>query len=264
MPEPLFDLQTSIRVRALFVGQRINLKAFEGMPRVASNPLVIKAGAAGYAALHKYGAVVLFNLAPVEEVAFVSDLGSLITDAFEKPESEDTDVLIDPDKPDQMEEKYIRLKDCNVEHLQIISDVLAKSVVLAYYESQIAKSFDGIEPMAGELQQKGRSGRRSRELLRHIGQALLVQSKMIGRVQIEEKPDLLWDRPDLERFFKQLCDEYEIPERLTILRHKLDLIHQTAETLLGLLQDKRSFHVEWYIVILIVMELLMSIGDKIF
>ena len=261
---PIFDANTHIIVRSIFVGQRINLKAFDGAKVLATNPLVVNAGSEGYAVLFRYGAIVLLNLDPLEEIAFLESLKLLVVDPFEKPESENTEILVDPSQPEQIGEKYIRLKESTVEYIQVLADVLAKSVTLSYYETNIAQIFDRIEPMAAELSSKGRStGRKTREYLSHIGQALLVQSKMIGRVQVEEKPDLLWERPDLERFYLHLESEYELPERLGILKHKLDLIHQTAETMLGLLQDKRTLHLEWYVVILIVFELALSIFDKV-
>jgi uncharacterized Rmd1/YagE family protein len=45
------------------------------------------------------------------------------------------------------------------------------------------------------------------------------------------------------------------------LERKLDLISRTAETLLELMQHKRSLRVEWYIVILIVIEILLTLYE---
>ena len=36
---------------------------------------------------------------------------------------------------------------------------------------------------------------------------------MVGRVAVAEKPELLWDRPDLEGLYIRLEDEFEIKER---------------------------------------------------
>ena len=89
----------------------------------------------------------------------------------------------------------------------------------------------------------------------------MVQHKMVGRVEVTEKPDLLWDRPDLERLYTRLVDEYELPDRHRALDRKLELIARTAETVLDLLQTKRSLRVEWYIVILIVVEILLTLYE---
>jgi len=87
---------------------------------------------------------------------------------------------------------------------------------------------------------------------------------MVGHVEIGDKPEVLWERPDLERLFAKLEDDLEIIERNSALKQKLDLVYKTAETMLGLLQDKRSLHVEWYIVILIVIEIFITLGEKFF
>lgn len=84
---------------------------------------------------------------------------------------------------------------------------------------------------------------------------------MVGRGEVGDKPELLWERPDLERLFLNLEAEYEIRERQLALERKLTLINDTAGTLLDLLQSKRSLRVEWYIVILIVVEIALTLYE---
>src|SRR3569623_1566576 len=108
----------------------------------------------------------------------------------------------------------------------------------------------------------GRTDFRDTKLLRHIGGTLLIQHTTVGRVEVGEKPEILWERPDLERLYVRLEDEYELRERHVALERKLELISRTAETLLNLMQHKRSLRVEWYIVILIMAEIALSLIDK--
>ncbi|MGH6662372.1 MAG: RMD1 family protein, partial [Rhodospirillales bacterium] len=105
----------------------------------------------------------------------------------------------------------------------------------------------------------GHTGREGRALLRQIGDVLLMQHKMVGRVEVAEKPDLLWDHPELERLYARLQDEFELNDRARALDRKLDLISRTAATSLDLLQNRRTLRVEWYIVILIVIELVLLV-----
>jgi uncharacterized Rmd1/YagE family protein len=90
---------------------------------------------------------------------------------------------------------------------------------------------------------------------------LRIQHKMVGRVEVSEKPDLLWERPDLERLYLQLEDEFELSERHTALERKLDLIHATATTALEMVRDRRSLRVEWYITVLIVVEIALTLYE---
>jgi uncharacterized Rmd1/YagE family protein len=143
-----------------------------------------------------------------------------------------------------------------------VAEVLAKNVVLSHYEKSIARVFDRIEPLAAELDRGGRTSRPVRELLRDVGGTLLIQHRMVGRAEIADKPDVLWEHPELEALYARLADEYEIRERHLALERKLELVSRTASTLVDLLQQNRSHRVEWYIVILIVVEIVITLTEK--
>jgi uncharacterized Rmd1/YagE family protein len=64
-------------------------------------------------------------------------------------------------------------------------------------------------------------------MIQLIGSALIVQHRLAERVVVREKPDMLWDRPDLERLYARLAVEYELIERSETLVRKLDLIGET-------------------------------------
>ena len=101
-------------------------------------------------------------------------------------------------------------------------------------------------------------------MLRLIGQTLLVLHRVSGRVAVEEKPDVLWDRPDLERLYARLEDEYELKERAGALKRKLDTIVETARTLTDMIDANRATKLEATIVHLIIAEILLTLGQIIF
>jgi len=254
----------ALSVRSILLGERIDLKGLEATDRLAVNPLVISAGDNQYAALFRYGAVVLFGVNPLQEVTFLDQLTRLVGQPYAKRETEESRLRVDPASEDKVEGGEIVLHALSVESLQVIADALAKSVVLAYYEASLAAAFDAVEPFALGLTRASRATPRDRDLLRYIGDTLLTQHKMVGRVEVGEKPDVLWDRPGLTRLFSRLEDEYELSERRLALERKLDLISRTVETLVDLLQNKRSLRVEWYIVALIVFEIMLTLYQLVF
>lgn len=248
-----------VSVRALLLGERIDLKGLEATQRLASNPLLISAGEGQYAALFRYGAVVLFGVNPLQEVTFVDQLARLVGQPYAKRETEETRLRVDAGTEDRVEGGEIVLHEVTLEAMQVAADVLAKSVVLGFYESSLAGLFDAVEPFALGLKKGGGATPGDRDLLRYIGDTLLTQHKMVGRVEVGEKPDMLWELPGLTRLFSRLEDEYELQERKLAVDRKLDLITRTVETLVNLLQNKRALRVEWYIVILIVIEIFLTL-----
>lgn len=80
MTKPLpFADGDELAARALYIGERIDLRAFEGASKFALAPLTVAAGARGAAVLFRYGVVVLYNVAPIEEAALLTDLAPLVT-----------------------------------------------------------------------------------------------------------------------------------------------------------------------------------------
>jgi uncharacterized Rmd1/YagE family protein len=256
-----FNHTDTLKAQALFLGQEINLQTWENCHRLATLPLMVTTGKHGCAVLLGYGAVVLFGLDSVEKVAFLSQLSPIVSSSFTEPETEEVEIHLSTTEGERVKDGKIFLQEFSIERLQIVADLLAKSVVLSHYETSLATVFDQIEPFAASLQRENRSRRQSRELLRQLGTTLLVQHKIVGRVEIIDKPEVLWESPQLEHLYQRLEDEYEIRERHHALERKLELISQTAQTVLEFMQHSSSLRVEWYVVILIVVEILLSLYD---
>lgn len=263
MADELFAGQRRLRARAWFLGDRIDLRALEGGKLLSPVPLTVSAGAHGCATLFRYGAVVLFEVEPDEEERFLAELAPRIGGRFASPQTEETDIVVDPDETDGIDaDGTIRLQSCELPRLSIVAHALAKSAVLAHFEERVAAVFERIEPQAEELRRRGRTLARGTELLREIGDVLLVQTRTVARVEISEKPELTWDRAELDRLYVRLSTEYELRPRDLALTRKLELITEATGTLLDLLRNRSSLRVEWYIVALIVFEILLTLYDR--
>lgn len=249
----------AVAVRAINLGERLHLRGLYETP-LEYQPLVQPVGEHGLAMLFRYGVVVLFSVSEAEQKAYLKDLKERIEKPYRRHETEDTHVTISA-PAEGVSAEGISLAALTLPRLQVVATVLARSVSLAWFEGAIAASFDSVEPLARQLDQPRMSGRALKELLRHIGGTLLVQQKMIGRVEIADKPDILWEQPELERLYTRLEDEYELAERLATLERKLELIERTAETTLDLVQARRTLRVEWYIVGLIVFEVILTLYE---
>src|SRR5262245_6963502 len=140
----------------------------------------------------------------------------------------------------------------------VIADALAKSVVLARDEREVSAVVERVEPFARQLAENGRTPGGRRTILKHIGNALLVQHRVSGRVAVAEKPDAVWERPDLERLYARLQDEYELKERADALSRKLAVISDTAEVLTDVSDTTRSLRLELIIVLLILSEIVIT------
>ena len=246
-------------VRALLLAERLDTRPLERDTTLAAAPLTLAVEGNGVAVVFRYGVVVLFDCPEAAGQRFLATLDPLLVEKFALPEREDLQVLVRQDT-DQLIDAMgnIVLRDGTVERLQLVADILAKNLVLSHYETRTAAIFDRIEPLAATLRHKGRAGVGGKVLLQHIGNVLLAQQKMVGRVETGEKPELVWEHPELDRLYMRLAEEYELRERSRAIDRKFEIVSRTVETLLSLEQTRSSLRVEWYILALIVAELAVA------
>ncbi len=200
--------------RALLLGERIDTTGLERTDLVSTAPLAFHTGQAGFVVLYKFGVAVLFGLSPLEEDDVLSQVGARVAGAVSRRDDETLMLeLLAEGEEKPLANGHLSVKDATGPRLLVIADALAKSVALARDERRVNAVFDTIEPFAATLASTGRPPWKRRAMLELIGQTLLVQHRVSGRVAVEDKPDVLWDRPDLERLYARLEDEYELAER---------------------------------------------------
>jgi uncharacterized Rmd1/YagE family protein len=251
---------TRITARAFFVADRINTAGLERGDVLSTAPLAFRVGDNGVAVLFRYGVVVLIGINALEEDEFLRGLEHRMTGAFPRREEEIASIELASEKDDQIPPGGpICLQSLSPERLILIAEALAKSVVLARHEREVSAVFDKTEPFARELADSGRMHGGRRAILQQIGNALSVQHRVTGPVAVSEKPDILWDKPQLERLYARLADEYELKERAEALNRKLAVVAETAQALTDIIDTSRSLRLEIIIVLLILFEVLITI-----
>jgi uncharacterized Rmd1/YagE family protein len=266
---PLPSIETPaprrVTIRALLLGERIDAAGLERPDMISSTPLAFLSGAAGYVAIYRFGVAVTAGLSPLEEEDVLSRLDVRVVGKRARVDDETAILDIAFDHEDRIPPGGpIELMDLSAARFLVVADALAKTVSLARDEREVARVFDRIEPFAANLAAKGRPPWDRRSMLRLIGQALLLQQRVSGRIAVDEKPDILWDRPDLERLYARLGDEYELPERADALQNKIDVVVEASRILTDVLDTDRATRLEATIVILIVMEILVTLYQMFF
>jgi uncharacterized Rmd1/YagE family protein len=249
-----------LNAHALQLADRINTAGFEGNV-LSATPLAVRVGETGMAVVFRYGVVVFIGLSAPEESAFLDRLKPRLFGLISPHEEETAKIQVAREAEEIPVGGPVLVREFSLERLLIVADALAKSVVLGRGEREVAGVFDTIEPFARELAGFGRTSKSRTAMLKLLGEALLVQHRVSGRVAVGEKPDVLWDRPDLERLYARLEDEYELSERVDTLNRKLAVIAETATTLADIIDTKRSLRLEIIVVVLIAFEIVVAFYD---
>ncbi len=267
VPEELatyFASLGSCEANAVLIGTQIDLRALTNVPLGRSDSVMTKLSHNGIALIYRYGAIMFFNATVSETAQLIALCQPFTTNLFTKPETERFSVQIVPSHNEGIKEGKVFIQKVTKQRLEIIGNALSKSVTLDYQENSISSLFIKVEPIAKRLSEKGKLGHTAKELLQHIGATLLVSQEMIGKIEVAEKPTLLWEQPHLEPLYQQMFDDLELKERQEIINQKINLIAKTAETSLGVLEHSHSNRLEWYIIILIAIEIVLQLYELFF
>ena len=146
------------RVQAILLGDRIDTSGLEHADVLSTAPLAFRAGHDELVAVFRYGVVVLFGLSVMEEDEILRGLRRRVAGPIQPVEYETATLEVVTDKDEQiLPGGPIQLKAITPEHMLVIADALAKSVVLARDEREVSSVVEVIEPFARQLAEKGRA-----------------------------------------------------------------------------------------------------------
>ena len=254
-------MPTALTARALLLGERLDHRGLprDGAPLFDPVPLATPDGLTAFA--FRWGAVVLIGASPEQEAAIIEMLRPRLTNALAKPIEEVATILPGAEQDGVDADGVVRLRDLTPARLAVVADALAKSAALAHQEILLTQALDRLEPIVTTLRTEGRLSASSRALQRQIGHALAARSRTTARVEAEDKPELLWDHPELERLHARLADEYELKERSAALDRKLSLIGDTTEGVLTLIHGRRAMGLEVAVVVLVGIEVVFTLWE---
>ncbi len=246
-------------VHARHLGTRIDTRGLAG-------DIVLRelAAAAGLTFAFRYGVAVTFCTAAERIPALDMALLAHVQEPAEQQEIETASVLItDGGKERVDDDGVIQLGEDDEPRLLLVATVLAHSVMLSRDEMLVSEVFDSSVPLVADLQINGKARLSIPSVMRMVGQVLAARHRVMGTAQAGERPDLLWDHPDLDRLYTRLEAEYELGERAEVLERKFGALGDFTDVLLEIAQDKRAVRLEVAVIVLIAFEVLLSVGKAV-
>lgn len=247
-------------VEVFYLGESIDLKKVQENLKQYSflnrdHPLVIRLLDSQLAVLTKFGTVAFWNVGGKLKKQFLQELAPQVRSIKEfYPHTETTKVIIGGEV-ERVTFTKVYITNFDVEKIRIISYVLSQSVALERYEKEIEESVQELGVVIENLKSKGRALLRERELLKRIGKVLSVKQVAVAHLSLFDKPDEVWESPELETLYNQMHREYEMGDRFDILDEKINFLSDNAKLLLDFAAEKRNAFLEMVIIALIIIEL---------
>lgn len=252
------------KIKALEVSQAINCRsALLGLgkhyPVIWSDPpmLALSQKRGQYLLLTRYGVIALTNTSPQLEKRALS----LIQPFFKKPfeniaNYDEIKVIVDSAQKIRVLFDKVILPLVDEKFLLIISMLLCQSVGLESYEKRVDPLLDKLSAEIIRLS-KQRMFFKTSFLAKSANQTMLLQQELVTNLGVLDKPELAWERADLELLYHQLADNFELPERTEVLSEKLNLLQNNIKNAFDIISTNRMAGLEFTIVVLIILEIIL-------
>ena len=244
----------------IYIGESIDLKRVqEGVKQYSylnrEDPLVIKLLRDQYAVLTKFGTVTFWNVPVHLRKQFLGEVQPYVKSKKEHyPYDEDTKILIGGGVEKVTFEK-VYSAHLNVEKIKIISYVLSQSVALERYEDDIERNLSDFEMVVDNLKTKGKALFSEKKLLKQIGKVFSVKQTTVVHLALFDKPESIWESPDLETLYNRMSSEYDLKVRFDVLDKKIEYLSDVSKMMMGFLAEKRNAFLETIIIVLIIFEI---------
>lgn len=253
-------------LEAIYLGDSIDFKKFQEKIKkypylTRELPLILKFAVGEYIVVTKFGVVVFWNVKEKEKKWFIDEISQFVENFSEKWRFSDSLKVFVSEELEKVKFGKIFLTKLDKEKVQIISFVLAQSVALEKYETEIEQRLREIEKVIEALKTKRWSQFKEKEILAQIGEILAVKQKAISHLSLFDKPGTTWEREDIEKIYHQLALELELEDRFDVLNEKIKFLSDHHKILLDFVSAQRGNFLELVIVILILIELFIFFGE---
>jgi uncharacterized Rmd1/YagE family protein len=207
-----------------------------------------------------FGAVVTHDVAPAFREPIFERLSRVLPKLTTKVIREEYSVLEDPDAQTGVFDGMLRVDRLTQARAGIVALTVAQSAAMEYYEQIVDQLFSRTGKLVERLELRGTVALSVRPLHRFIGEAISTRSEVLAVLHLLDKPDAAWDDSAMDRIYDDLRDEFDLVDRYAALASKLQSIQESLVLVLDVARDRRLVLLEVTVVLLILLEVILSIG----
>lgn len=218
-----------------------------------------------YVYLFHFGSIACINLTFHEikdVVKYLKGIDKTLKDNSPFGYVEDFKLVVNENSEFEINYDSVVVDTLKEHHLDIIATILAKSVALKKIEIDTDILLDEIENIMDFLD-KGHLNISDDKLSKMSGKILRFKYTTLSSIMVLDKPDIAWKNEDAEDFFINLSDLFELKDRYEKIRHKTEVLLDITEVFSSLTHAKRGNRLEWAVIILILIEIVMTVVEKI-
>jgi uncharacterized Rmd1/YagE family protein len=168
-------------------------------------------------------------------------------------------IEVAPGSPPSVGFQRVVVGELDGRSVALIALVVAQSVAMEYYESDVDDLIAGLEKRSRRLAADGALRGSARELMRFIGRGMVMRSSVILTLSLLESPGITWEDETLDRLYRGLRASFEIEERYRALDHEIRIVQDDLALMVDMVRQRRFIFLEVVVAVFVVVETLVFV-----
>lgn len=225
--------------------------------------LFFKTGEDCYVYVFKYGAACFLNYTDNDISEFLKEIVPFCKNIFA---NRFTDEFLVETGAKELKVGFnkIEVQSATIDVLRLVMLNVTQSVALDFYEEQTNNLLAETNNYTQQLENKGRLGISNTKLKKYIGRTLLLRNRIAENIYVFDSPPETWENESLNKIDADLKRTFDLQVRVRMIGEGLNIIRDNLELFRALLQYKNSNILEWIVIILILVEVMNLIVEKLF
>jgi uncharacterized Rmd1/YagE family protein len=209
----------------------------------------------------KYGVVCFLNYDSIRITSFLQLIEPYCRNLFETSLSEEFQIETGAAEY-KLGYNKIEIISPDVDVLRLIMLNVSQSVSLDYYLELTNKLLEETNYHTQILEKRGRLDISGKNLKKYIGKTLILKNRIAENLYIFDSPPETWEDEQLNKIDVGMKRTFDLQERFRNISEGLQIIKDNLELFKDILQYRNSNMLEWIIIILIAVEVLNLIFEK--
>jgi uncharacterized Rmd1/YagE family protein len=216
-----------------------------------------------YVYVFKYGAVCFLNYDVVRISEFLNLIKPFCKNIFEHSLTDE--FLVETGGKDvRVGFNKIEIPSASIDVMRLVMLNVSQSVALDYYEEQTNMLLAEANHHTQKLESKGRLDITGKKLKQYIGRTLLLKNRIAENIYVFDSPPETWEDESLNKIDADLKRTFDLQVRVRTISEGIAIIRDNLDLFRGLMQYRNSNILEWIVIILILVEVMNLILEKIF
>jgi uncharacterized Rmd1/YagE family protein len=257
-----------IKLKAIIIADTIDIRQlktnFKGKLIIStSSELFYKIARNKYISIFNYGVVVFSNHSQREIDQVITDIEKHITNKQDRISETISIEFIDTTGVSYENEVLSFPAEYESNELfRIVMFDLSQTVAIDYYSGIADILLQEVKSLSSELEHKGKISLGKKDMMKFIGKSLNTKNKIVDNLYIFDSPDIAWDNENVERVHKILTRTFDLNARFKELEYTFKIIDDNLQIFNDTYNHRYSSTLEIVVIILILIEVLKSLGEK--